>query len=227
MPGLVLSTHRIAALAVAFFFVSVFIYSAASIHHGNDPVQQLRDTASGAASGAAKIFRPKTTTTSEAFLKLYESIRTEVDAPTYKDASGRVYEINEEGPWWKKPLRNEICVVDIDTRVPDGKNELWNGQRMDWKNMSAEHDGGMVSASFMNHFLYCKNKVFRLKVLKADQYSANSRLRLSLLQRERDGVRGLPQHMGQTTRPHRTFALLPLRSVHRRRRNDPESGTAH
>ncbi|KAJ4361731.1 hypothetical protein N0V95_001624 [Ascochyta clinopodiicola] len=157
MPGPVFSSHRIAVLAVAIFFASVFIYSAASIHHGNNPVQQIKDSASGAASGAANIFKGEKPTTSDLFLSLYESIRTNVSAPTYRDASGQVYKINEHGPWWKKPLRNEILIVDIDTRVPDGDNELWNEQRMDWPNMSAEKDGGMVSASFMNHFLYCKH----------------------------------------------------------------------
>ena len=157
MPGPVFSAHRLAALGVFLFFIAVFIYSAASIHHDNNPVQQIKDTASGAASGAANIFKHEKPTTSDSFLNLYESIRTNVSAPTYKDASGQVYKINEHGPWWKKPLRNEILIVDIDTRVPDGDNELWNSERMVWASMDAEKDGGMVSASFMNHFLYCKH----------------------------------------------------------------------
>ncbi len=155
MPGPVVSPYRIAALAIAIFFVSIFIYSAASIHHGDNPVQHVKDTAQGAVDGAKKIFNKKITT-SDAFLALYEPIRKPVAAQSYKDASGREYMINENGPWWKEPLRNEILIVDIDTRVPDGENELWNKDRMNWQNMSAKDDGGMVSASFMNHFLYCK-----------------------------------------------------------------------
>ncbi|KZM24066.1 uncharacterized protein EKO05_0010302 [Ascochyta rabiei] len=153
MPGPVFSSHRIAVLAVAVFFALVFIYSAA---HGKNPVQQIKDSASGAASGAASVFKGEKPSTSDLFLSLYESIRTNVSAPTYKDASGQVYKINENGPWWKKPLRNEILIVDIDTRVPDGDNELWNSERMDWLNMTAEKEGSMVSASFMNHFLYSR-----------------------------------------------------------------------
>lgn len=157
MPGPVFSAHRIVVLSVALFFVSVFVYSAASIHHGNNPVQQFKDTASGAANGAANMFKGEKPTISDSFLHLYESIRTNVSAEVYTDTSGTEYKINEHGPWWKKPLRNEILIVDIDTRVPDGKNELWNNGRMDWKNMDGGKDGGMVSASFMNHFLYCKH----------------------------------------------------------------------
>ena len=157
MAGPVFSTHRLAALCVFVFFISVFIYSAASINHGNNPVQQIKNTASGAANSATNMFKHEQATMSESFLLLYESIRTNISAETYKDASGQEYKINEHGPWWKEPLRNKILIVDIDTRVPDGDNELWNSDRMDWANMDAEKDGGMVSASFMNHFLYCKH----------------------------------------------------------------------
>jgi len=114
-------------------------------------------------------------TMNQAFLKLYESIRTNVSAPVYKDPSGQEYKINEHGPWWKKPLRNEILIVDIDTRVPDGNNELWNAKRMDWHTMNAEKDGGMVSASFMNHFLYSQihgydYKFFNARSMEPDGY---------------------------------------------------------
>lgn len=157
MPGPFFSAHRIAVLGVALFFVSVFIYSAASIRRGDNPVQQIKDTASGAANGAANMFKSEKPTISDSFLHLYESIRTNVSAETYKDTAGIEYKINEHGPWWKKPLRNEILIVDIDTRTPDGENELWNSERMDWQNMNGGKDGGMVSASFMNHFLYCEH----------------------------------------------------------------------
>lgn len=158
MPGPVFSPHRIAALGVALFFISVFIYSAASIHHGDNPVQQIKDKA----SGAATYFKGEELTKSDLFVKLYDRIRTNVSAPIYKDSTGQEYKINEHGPWWKEPLSNKILIVDIDTRFPDGSNELWNKDRMDWPSMNSEKDGGMVSASFMNHFMYCKRSLTTL-----------------------------------------------------------------
>lgn len=107
-------------------------------------------------SGAANMFKHEPSSMSEAFSQLFELIRTNVSAETYKDASGQEYKIQEHGPWWKEPLRSEILIVDIDTRVPDDDNELWNNARMDWASLNPEKDGGMVSASFANHFLYCK-----------------------------------------------------------------------
>lgn len=99
IPGLVFSSHRIAALGVFSFFISVSIYSAASIHHGNSPVQQIKDTASGAANGAANMFKhkQKPLTVNQAVLSLYESIRTNVSAPVYKAPNGQEYKISEHG----------------------------------------------------------------------------------------------------------------------------------
>lgn len=146
------------------------------MHHGSNPVQQIKDTA----SGAANMFKHEEATMSEMFLQLYESIRTNVSAETYKDASWQEYKINEHGPWWKEALRNEILIVDIDTRIPDGDNELWNSNRMHWANMNAGKDGGMVSASFMNHFLYCKYLESSLEIQvsmpDADSLSPDPRL---------------------------------------------------
>lgn len=68
MPGPTFSTYRLAALCVFVFFTFVFIYSAATIHHGNNPVQQIKDTASGATNSATHIFKHEQATMSETFL---------------------------------------------------------------------------------------------------------------------------------------------------------------
>jgi hypothetical protein len=60
-----------------------------------------------------------------------------------------------------------VLIVDIDTRVPNGPNELWHDGRMNWESLSDQGDGGMVSASFMNHFLYCKYNGPHQEVWKA------------------------------------------------------------
>jgi hypothetical protein len=89
----------------------------------------------------------------DAFQRLYDAIRLPVVAPAYTDPSGNVFEASHEGPWWSERLRKEILIVDIDTRVPEGVNELWNKSRMNWETLE-EGGGGMISASQMNHFLY-------------------------------------------------------------------------
>jgi hypothetical protein len=156
MPGPLLALNRIAALTVALVVVLIFILSTASLHHGSETMQKIKDKAQSAANNMCNNDRPLfgKPTISDSFLRLYEAIRYPINAPTYTDASGKVFDVKEDAPWWNEPLRNQILIVDIDTRVPNGPNELWNSARMDWEKLNDEGDGGMVSASFMNHFLY-------------------------------------------------------------------------
>jgi hypothetical protein len=90
------------------------------------------------------------------FARLYDRIRHPIGAANYTDAYGAVFEIQDDRPYWTKPLKNKILIVDIDTRVPQGPNELWNNGSMNWETLKNEGDGGMISASQMNHFLYGK-----------------------------------------------------------------------
>jgi hypothetical protein len=90
----------------------------------------------------------------EAFQTLYDAIKHPVGADSYTDASGQVFQIKADGPYWTESLKEQILIVDIDTRVPQGENELWNKGRMNWETLKDEGDGGMISASQMNHFLY-------------------------------------------------------------------------
>jgi hypothetical protein len=87
------------------------------------------------------------------FAKLYDAIRHPVAADLYVDVDGNVFETKDDGPYWTKPLKNNVLVVDIDTRVPQGPNELWNDGPMNWETLKNE-GGGTISAGHMNHFLY-------------------------------------------------------------------------
>jgi hypothetical protein len=42
----------------------------------------------------------------------------------------------------------------MDTRIPNGPNELWNSTTMNYEALDASKGSQMVSASLMNHFLY-------------------------------------------------------------------------
>jgi hypothetical protein len=119
-------------------------------------VEKIKESAKGAANHVCNNDRPVfgNPTIKDSFLRLYEHIRHPIDASSYTDPSGREFEVKEDAPWWTEPLRSEVLIVDIDTRIPDKKNELWNEGRLDWAGMKESGDGGMVSASNMNHFLY-------------------------------------------------------------------------
>jgi hypothetical protein len=44
--------------------------------------------------------------------------------------------------------------------VPQGPNELWNNGSINWETLN-EHNGGMITASQMNHSLYGMTRVTR------------------------------------------------------------------
>jgi hypothetical protein len=157
MPGPLLALNRGAALVVAFVIIFIFILTTASIH-GNQTLHKFKESAQSTANNICNNDRPlfgKPTIT-DSFLRLYEAIRHPISDSTYTDAYDKVFEVHPEAPWWKEPLRDQVLILDIDTRSPNGKNELWNDERLNWEAMESEGDGGMVSASFMNHFIYCK-----------------------------------------------------------------------
>ena len=83
---------------------------------------------------------------------LFASIKHDPSATGYVDPSGTYYEGGSE-TIWTKPLGKKVLIVDIDTRVPTGENELLNPERLDWENLKTE-GAGLVSNSIMNHYLY-------------------------------------------------------------------------
>ncbi|KAH7383747.1 hypothetical protein BKA66DRAFT_417531 [Pyrenochaeta sp. MPI-SDFR-AT-0127] len=171
MPGPIISVHKIGVLSVAFVVICVFIFSMTNIHEGTKVVEKIKETAKETANNICNNDRPVfgSPTISDSLLRLFESVRHSIPASTYTDASGKVFEVKEDAPYWREPLRNEILIVDIDTRVPQGPNELWNDGRLNWEEMAEEGDGGMVSASFMNHFLYAKIHGYEYRFFNAHE----------------------------------------------------------
>ncbi|KAF1936771.1 hypothetical protein EJ02DRAFT_413516 [Clathrospora elynae] len=159
MRSPIMSYNRLAVAVVVFIVVSVLIFSATSgLHGGKNVVEKIKESAKGTANNICNNDRPVfgKPSISESFLRLYESIQHPIAASSYTDAYGKLFEVKGGAPWWTEPLRNDVLILDIDTRLPDKKNELWNNGRMNWEAMQAEGSGGMVSASFMNHFLYAQ-----------------------------------------------------------------------
>ncbi|KAF2662518.1 hypothetical protein K491DRAFT_585319, partial [Lophiostoma macrostomum CBS 122681] len=92
---------------------------------------------------------------------LYNSIRHRLDTEEYIDEAGYVF--NQSGHrYWQVPLKKDVLILDIDTRKPNGKNELWNKQKLNWESLES-----MMSASFMNHFLYSRIHGYDYKFFNA------------------------------------------------------------
>jgi len=91
--------------------------------------------------------RPKGKGLSDLFSGVRQPITTD-----YTDATGKTYEL-PQALHWSKPLGKRILIVDIDTRVPDGENELMGEKTIQWESHVSK-GGGLVSNGIMNHYLY-------------------------------------------------------------------------
>ncbi|KAI4682057.1 uncharacterized protein J4E88_004945 [Alternaria novae-zelandiae] len=101
----------------------------------------------------ARITRPSSNLTlRDTVASLFAPIKHDPSSTGYVDPSGTYYEGGRE-TIWTKPLGKKVLIVDIDTRVPTGENELLNPERLDWENLKTE-GAGLVSNSIMNHYLY-------------------------------------------------------------------------
>lgn len=85
--------------------------------------------------------------------RLYAPIRHPVTAKTYMDPAGIEHHLAGE-VHWKESLGKKVLIVDMDTRVPNGKNEVWNTETMNYEALDATKGSQMVSTALLNHFMY-------------------------------------------------------------------------
>lgn len=166
-----MSLPKVLVFGATFIAAGVFLHSITRLYSIRNPLHIISHYPGAAASPP---------TVSDALRTLFDQIRVPVDADSFTDPYGEEFPISEDGPWWTEPLKNRILIVDTDTRVPEGENELWHEGRMNWDTITTEDGTGVVSAGQMNHFLY---GMLRLRNLFADcadlillPYSSNPRL---------------------------------------------------
>jgi hypothetical protein len=160
-----ISLIRIALSGIILLTVSGFIFSMSSLYQGLQIVEKLKaaskDTMSNDLDGhstqaSVPTSKPERVSIPNTFHSFFDSLRHPVTADSYTDVQGNIFEARGDGPWWTESLGSQVLIVDIDTRRPDGKNELWNDGRLDWEHI--ENGGnGILSASQLNHYLYGKH----------------------------------------------------------------------
>jgi len=163
--------NKLALVSGVFVIICLLVLSTtAGLHErGSQVIEKIKESAKDTTNHLCNNDNPVfgQASLSDSFFKLYEPIRHPIVESTYTDAEGKVHGVKEDAPWWTEPLKNQILIVDIDTRVPNKKGELWNKARMSWEKLSPEGDGGMVSASFMNHFFYAQIHGYDYKFINA------------------------------------------------------------
>ncbi len=86
--------------------------------------------------------------------ELYRPIKLPVTAESYTDQRGNRLD-NGGRSYWKTPMGKNILIVDIDTRLPGGENEVFNDTKMDWGGVKP-WGSGLLTVSHVNHFFYCE-----------------------------------------------------------------------
>lgn len=83
--------------------------------------------------------------------ELYKPIKLPVNAKSYSDQRGNIFDSRHN--YWTESMGKEILVVDIDTRNPDGENEIFNANKISWEAVQAS-GSGLVTVSHVNHYIY-------------------------------------------------------------------------
>ncbi|OCK73183.1 hypothetical protein K432DRAFT_13642 [Lepidopterella palustris CBS 459.81] len=114
----------------------------------------------------------KTLSLTDSIRGFYDALRLPVFAPSYTDSNGTIYEL-ECDPLWTTSLGKDIIIVDIDTRVPTGFNQVFNNRTMDWERLGdgkyMDVDVGLTSEAVLNHYFYAQIHGYDYKFYQAEK----------------------------------------------------------
>lgn len=105
--------------------------------------------------------------------ELYKPIKLPVTAKDYTDQRGKKFG-NGGRQYWNEPMGTDILIIDIDTRKPNRKNQVFNARKMDWETVQAS-GSSLLTVAHMNHFTYCESKTRALFHLTAPPPVSNAR----------------------------------------------------
>ncbi|KAI8935874.1 hypothetical protein NX059_007389 [Plenodomus lindquistii] len=91
----------------------------------------------------------------DAISTLFSSVTIDATQKLYRDAEGRHF-IGAYGnsSVWREPLGKKVVIVDVDTRIPTGDNQILNAdKKINWAKL--ESGGiGLISHAITSHYLY-------------------------------------------------------------------------
>ncbi|KAF1843233.1 uncharacterized protein K460DRAFT_407596 [Cucurbitaria berberidis CBS 394.84] len=169
---------------VVLIFVFTFLYSAQPY---NKPLSHKKHPK---VPQHAKVpHRSSKPTLRRTIRSLFRSIRLSPTQPEYHDEKGNIFPgAPFDKATWKKPFGKRLLIVDIDTRVPTGDNQILNpDKKINWDDLQMD-GAGYVSNAISNHYLYAMIHGYDYKYYQA----------LSM-----------PDHYATWIRPHIFKELLP------------------
>lgn len=164
------SCNRLIGLGIATFTLIVLIFIA--LHQGGGSIQGIKEAAKSAAHAASSATHQtqqiaKPPSFGEQLSELYKTIKHPVDSYHYVDPAGMEFKV-ESTPTWREPLGKDVLIVDMDTRWPDGDNEVFGKTKLNWENVTGNEGGSMLTASVLNHFMYAQIHGYDYKFYRAE-----------------------------------------------------------
>lgn len=91
----------------------------------------------------------------DALTTVFKTIRVDPAQKYYRDSRGKTFTGSSSNTsTWTEPLGKKVLIVDIDTRVPTGDNQILQPEsKIDWETLSSSGTG-LVSHAITNHYLY-------------------------------------------------------------------------
>lgn len=86
----------------------------------------------------------------DAIRRIYAPVLHPIDAPSFTDWNGTVYNLSGE-PRFTEPLGKKVLILDVDTRPLDKHGQLMADEELQWNSI------GPLTAGVLHHYLYGTN----------------------------------------------------------------------
>ncbi|KAF2826763.1 hypothetical protein CC86DRAFT_20392 [Ophiobolus disseminans] len=152
-PRMMLSSQRYYIAAVVLFVVWSTLYLSGTLHHSTEPTTfgnfaRKPELSTKDNLRSQDVLRDAITT-------VFKTIKVYPTQEYYRDPKGKAWTAApSNSSTWTEPLGKKVLIVDIDTRVPTGDNQILQPDaKIDWERLESG-GAGLVSHAITNHYLY-------------------------------------------------------------------------
>ncbi|KAH7306027.1 hypothetical protein B0I35DRAFT_471536 [Stachybotrys elegans] len=101
------------------------------------------------------------------YLKHIQKPSVKPDSKKYRAWDAFEYALHAK-PHWTKPLREKLCIIDLDNRPWSEPGELWGPKPMSWDQSKPVHG---LSLGVLNHWVYAKIHGYKYYFIDFEEYN--------------------------------------------------------
>ncbi|KAF2025413.1 hypothetical protein EK21DRAFT_116816 [Setomelanomma holmii] len=150
IPSILQGAHRQYLAVVALFVIWSLLYLNQSLHRSTEVVLSQGTHPSSRNTSVQANYE-----LGDAIAAVFKSIKVHPTDRYYRDSKGKHFAgANGNQSTWTEPLGKRVLIVNVDTRVPTGDNQILNPSgKIDWESVPSSGTG-LVSHAIANHYLY-------------------------------------------------------------------------